>query len=122
VLYDPIHCKWELWLRSDGPPDVASQPVDFNNMAGVYRAESTDGRNWSVNYAFQRDFAWMSSEPSEKLGLLAGADVAMNGNGRLMLYVGFDDRNVPSGFVLPLRAGGATPGVFALNIATRDLP
>jgi hypothetical protein len=39
-----------------------------------------------------------------------------------MLYVGFDDDSVPTGFALPLRAGGSTPGVFTLNVATRDLP
>ena len=125
VIYDSIHCKWEMWLRSDAAADVANQPVSFNNMAGVYKADSTDGVNWNVNYAFNRDLAWMPADPNaggEDLGLLTGADVGMNGNGRLMLYVGFDDDNVPSGFALPLRAGGATPGVFTLNVATRDLP
>ena len=38
------------------------------------------------------------------------------------IYVGFDDDNVPAGFALPARAGGTMPGVFTLNIATRDLP
>jgi len=122
VIYDPVHCKWEMWLKSDAEADVAGQAVAFNNMAGMYKAESSDGVSWSINYAFARDFAWMQAEPGEGLGLLTGADVAMNGNGRLMLYVGFDDQSVPSGFVLPLRAGGATAGVFTLNVATRDLP
>lgn len=128
VIYDSIHCRWEMWLRNDlGTPtnEVANQPVDFNNMAGVYKAESTDGLSWNVNYVFNRDFAWAPTDPSaggEDLGLLTGADVGMNGNGRLMLYVGFDDENVPSGFALPTRGGGFQPGVFTLNIATRDLP
>jgi len=127
VIYDPIHCKWEMWLRSDSATDVMNQPVDFNNMAGVYKADSTDGINWNVNFAFNRDFAWAPTDPNsggEDLGLLTGADVAMNGNGRLMLYVGFDDDNVPSGFALPNRAPqtGARAGVFTLNVATRDLP
>ena len=125
VIYDPVHCKWEMWLRSDLAADVTSQPVSFNNMAGVYKADSTDGVNWNVNYAFTRDLAWAPTDPNgggEDLGLLTGADVGINGNGRLMLYVGFDDENVPSGFALPLRAGGFAPGVFTLNVATRDLP
>ena len=125
VIYDPVHCKWEMWLRSDGATDVNNQPVSFNNMAGVYKADSTDGLNWNVNFAFSRDLTWAPTDPNgggEDLGLLTGADVAMNGNGRLMLYVGFDDDSVPSGFALPLRAGGTTPGVFTLNVATRDLP
>lgn len=127
VIYDAIHCKWEMWLKSDSDADVMSQPVAFNNMAGVYKAESVDGLSWNVNYAFSRDLAWMQTEPGEGLGLLTGVDVAANGNGRLMLYVGFDDQNVPSGFVLPLRSPPAAPnsftaGVFALNVATRDLP
>jgi predicted GH43/DUF377 family glycosyl hydrolase len=122
VIYDAVHCRWEMWLRTEADADVANQPVAFNNMAGVYKAESMDGLSWTVNYAFNRDFAWMQAEPGEGLGLLTGLDVAANGNGRLMLYVGFDDQNVPNGFVLPLRAGGAAPGVFTLNVATRDLP
>ena len=122
VIYDPVHCKWEMWLRSDDTGAVNGQPVDFNNMAGVYRAESTDGENWSVNFAFQRDLAWLSNEAGEDLGLLTGADVGINGNGRLMLFVGFDDDNVPTGFTRPLRAGGTGPGVVTLNVATRDLP
>jgi len=127
VIYDAVHCRWEMWLRSDAPADVAAQPVDFNNMAGVYKAESTDGENWNVNYAFNRDLSWLPTDPNgggEDLGLLTGADVGMNGNGRLMLYVGFDDDNVPAGFALPNRAPmtGFRPGVFTLNVATRDLP
>ena len=127
VIYDAVHCRWEMWLKSDADADVAGQPVAFNNMAGVYKAESMDGLTWSVNYLFNRDFAWMQVEPGEGLGLLTGVDVAMNGNGRLMLYVGFDDQNVPNGFALPLRSPPAapnstTPGVFTLNVATRDLP
>ncbi|MGE3767847.1 MAG: hypothetical protein AB7L94_36670 [Kofleriaceae bacterium] len=124
VIYDAVHCKWEMWLKSDAAADVMDQPVDFNNMAGVYKAESTDGLSWTVNYNFARDLTWMPDEPGEGLGLLTGVDVAMNGNGRLMLYVGFDDQNVPNGFVLPRRAPatGTVPGVFALNVATRDLP
>jgi len=130
VIYDSIHCRWEMWLRSDAAADVAAQPIDFNNMAGVYKAESTDGENWNVNYAFNRDLAWAPMDPNgggEDLGLLTGADVAMNGNGRLMLYVGFDDDNVPAGFALPNRSPPAAPntarsGVFTLNVATRDLP
>jgi hypothetical protein len=122
VVYSAAHCRWEMWLRADADADVTNQPVAFNNMAGVYKAESMDGLSWNVSYSFNRDFTWMQAEPGEGLGLLTGVDVAANGNGRLMLYVGFDDQNVPSGFVLPLRAGGTTPGVFTLNVATRDLP
>jgi hypothetical protein len=125
VIYDATHCTWEIWLRSDGMTDVDNQPVRFNNMAGVYKADSDDGISWHVNFAFNRDLSWDAAAinaTGEDLGLHTGADVAANGNGRLMLYVGFDDDNVPSGFTLPLRAGGTTPGVFALNVATRDLP
>lgn len=122
VIYDAIHCKWELWLRNDAPADLAAQPVDFNNMAGVYKAESTDGESWSVNYAFARDLAWLPAEPGEDLGLMTGADVGANGSGRVMLFVGFDDDDVPSGFALPTRGGGFQPGVMVLNVATRDLP
>jgi hypothetical protein len=59
--------------------------------------------------------------PGEPLGLRAGIDVAQNSTGRLMLYVGFDDQDVPAGATLPT-ASGTVPGVMTLGIATRDLP
>jgi hypothetical protein len=121
VIYDETHCRWEMWLTSDLPNEHANQPVTFNNTAGVWHADSNDGINWHINYAFARDLAWTSTEKGEPLGLLTGADVAANGNGRLMLYVGFDDQNVPAGFALPT-ASGAVPGVMVLNVATRDIP
>jgi hypothetical protein len=122
VVYDPLHCNWELWLRHDSTQDVAGQPIDFDNMAGLYRAWSTDGETWNVNYAFRRDFEWDATKPGEKLGLRGGADVAIQGYGRMMLYVGFDDTDVPSGFELPSRSGGAQPATMTLDVATRDLP
>ncbi|MDB4962160.1 MAG: hypothetical protein JWP01_2159 [Myxococcales bacterium] len=125
VIYDAIHCTWEIWLRSDAGMDATTQPVRQANMIGVYKADSEDGMSWHANFAFNRDLTWDATAVNatgEDLGMRAGADIAANGNGRLMLYVGYDDDNVPTGFTLPLRAGGTTPGVSALNIATRDLP
>lgn len=125
VIYDAEHCRWELWLQSDLPGENDNQPIEFNNMVGVYRAESADGITWSVNYSRARDFQWAEGAPraGERLGLLTGADVAANGNGRLMLYVGFDDQNVPQNYFLPDRTPqGFRAGVMTLNIATRDLP
>ena len=123
VIYDTTHCKWELWMTSDLANEHANQPVNFNNMAGVWHADSTDGIAWHVNFAFARELTWTSTEAGEHLGLLTGADVGDNGSGRLMLYVGFDDQNVPANFFLPTYAApGFGPGVMALNVATRDLP
>lgn len=123
VIYDAVHCKWEMWLSSDLPGDHAAQPVVFNNMAGVWHADSTDGTSWHVNYVFARDLVWNAAASGEHLGLLTGADVADSGNGRLMVYVGFDDQNVPADFFLPDQsAQGFRSGVMALNVATRDLP
>jgi len=68
-----------------------------------------------------RDLAWLASASGEHLGLLTGADVEAKSTARYMLYVGFDDQNVPSGFVLPTRTG-TTPGVMALDLAARDAP
>ena len=121
VIYDETHCRWEMWLTSDLPNEHANQPVTGNNMAGVWHADSSDGISWHINYVFARELAWSSSEKGEPLGLLTGADVGANGNGRLMLYVGFDNQNVPNGFALPT-ASGSVPGVMVMNVATRDIP
>lgn len=125
VIYDATYCKWELWMTSDLAGENDNQPVEFNNMVGVWKAESTNAASWSVFFTGRRDLEWNATTPAagEKLGLLTGADVALNGSGRLMLYVGFDDQNVPAGYFLPDRtAQGFRPGVMTLNVATRDLP
>jgi len=123
VVYDAPRCRYELWLTSDLATETAAQPVDLDNMVGVFKGESSDGITWSVNYTRARDLAWSANEAGEHLGLRAGADVAQNTTGRLMVYVGFDDQNVPASFTLPSRTPtGSRPGVMTLQIATRDLP
>ncbi|MCW5802251.1 MAG: hypothetical protein KIT31_07670 [Deltaproteobacteria bacterium] len=125
VIYDAEHCRWEMWLTNDAPGETNAQPVAFNNTAGVWHADSTDGVVWNIFYTGARNLTWNATTPDagEALGLLTGADVAQNSTGRLMLYVGFDDKNVPPGFSLPDRTPqGSRPGVMTLNIATRDLP
>lgn len=123
VIYDEAHCRYELWLAGDQPADLEAQPVALANSAGVYRAESLDGRSWSIRYDRPRDHAWSAAADGEGLGMAAGLDVAQNGTGRLMLYVGYDDQAIPDGSTLPDRATSMPrPGVTALNVATRDLP
>ena len=123
VIYDVEHCRWELWQTSDLANENDNQPVELDNMVGVWKAESPDGHQWSVFYAGPREIAWSASSPAagEKLGLRSGVDVAQNSSGRLMLYVGFDDQNVPAGFSLPTTTG-VRSGVMTVNVATRDLP
>jgi len=123
VIYDDVHCRWELWQTSDATGDTDNQPIVFNNMAGVWHATSKDAVTWSINYNGPRDLVWMASEPGEHLGLLTGADVAVKDGGRYMMYGAFDDQNVPSGFFLPDRSQqGYEPGVMTLDLATRDAP
>lgn len=123
VIYDAAHCRYEMWLRSDAAMETADQPVVDDNMAGVWHATSQDGASWSVNYAGARDLRWNPTTPDagEHLGLLTGADVAMKGTSRYMVYSGFDDQNVPTGFRLPDGSQtGSRPGVITLNVAARD--
>jgi hypothetical protein len=118
AVYDEMHCRWELWMADQ--TGVTNQPVNFNNMTGVLHATSTNGTSWTKDTT--RDLTWDGSKNGEHLGLLTGADVAIKGTGRYMVYVGFDDQNVPSGSLLPARSGGTVAGVFTLNLATRDAP
>lgn len=123
VIYDAPHCRWEMWLHSDTAGETDPQPIVFNNMAGVWHATSLDGMFWTINYTGARDLAWSQTSSGEHLGLLTGADVAIKGTARYMAYVGFDNQNVPNGFVLPDRSTqGYEPGVMALDLATRDAP
>jgi hypothetical protein len=124
VVYDEIHRKWEMWLTSDSPAtENDNQPIEFNNMAGVWHATSTGGTSWMIDYHGVRALQWDGSASGEHLGLLTGADVAGVGTGRYMVYVGFDDENVPAGSFLPDRTmAGFRAGVMTLNLATRDVP
>jgi hypothetical protein len=118
VLYDAAHCKWEMWMTNDLPADTASQPV-LDNTAGVWKAESLDGKSWSVFFTGQRDLAWNAAAPAtgERLGLSAGADVAQSATGRAMIYVGFDDQSVPAGYTLPGNPSGTVSGVKLIGSA-----
>jgi hypothetical protein len=124
VIYDDVHCKWEMWLTSDSPAtENDDQPIELDNMVGVWHATSTNGQTWNINYNFARDLVWDQTAAGERLGLMTGADVARKGTGRYMVYVGFDDDNVPSGSQLPDRTqSGFRDGVMTLNLATRDAP
>ena len=110
-----------MWFTSDASTDTAAQPVVFNNMAGVWHADSTDGITWHTAFTGPRDLAWDKTAAGEHLGLLTGADIADKNGARYMVYVGFDDQNVPTGFALPDRSTlGYEPGVMTLGLATRD--
>jgi hypothetical protein len=123
VIYDAVHCRWEMWMTSDLSGETDTQPIVFNNMAGVWHAVSGDGVVWNISFFTVRDLVWTKTEDGEHLGLLTGADVAAKGTGRYMLYGAFDDVNVPSGFFLPDRSTqGFEPGVMTLDLATRDAP
>ncbi len=120
VIYDPLHCLWEMWI-SDPPVDTETQPVQFNNMAGPWHATSTDGVTWTPDYAgMTRDLTWSSLAPGEDRGLLTGPDIAINGDARYMAYVGFSDQDVPADFYLPdMSSAGFESAVMTLDIATR---
>ena len=123
VIYDTLHCRWEMWLVRDAAGENDAQPVVLDNMAGVWHATSFDGTTWSITYTGARDLAWMASAPGEHLGLRTGADVAGKGTARYLVYVVFDDQDVPSGATLPDRSmQGSEPGVMALDLAARDAP
>ncbi len=118
VVYDEPHCRYEMWMADQS--NVSSQPVKSNNMTGVLHAKSATGTSWTVDT--MRDVTWDSTASGEHLGLLTGADVALKGTGRYMVYVGFDDQNVPSGSTLPTGPSTSVAGVMTLNLATRDAP
>ena len=124
VIYDDIHCRWELWQTSDSPAtENDNQPIEFNNMVGVWHATSANGTAWTINFNQARDLVWDGTASGEHLGLLTGADIAAKSTGRYMVYVGFDDQNVPTGSFLPDRTmTGFRAGVMTLDLATRDAP
>ncbi len=122
AIYDAVHCRWELWQNKERGGDPA-QPVVLDNTSGVWHAESRDAVQWSIFFTSQRDLAWSAAQPAagEKLGMRRGFDVAELTGGRVMVYVGYDDQNVPANSTLPT-ANATRAGVMTINIATRDVP
>jgi Glycosyl hydrolases family 32 N-terminal domain len=118
VVYDEPRCRFELWMSDQ--EDTSTQTVRFNNMTGVFRATSTTGTSWTPDFG-AHDLTWDAAADGEALGLLTGVDVAQKGTGRYMVYVGFDDQNVPANSFLPT-ASSFVAGVMTLNLAARDAP
>ena len=124
VIYDDVHCRWEMWLTNDSPlTENDNQPTEDDNSVGVFHATSSNGTSWTISYSQIRDLVWDNTAAGEHLGLRAGADVATKagGSGRYLIYTGYDDQNVPTGATLATRTG-TTSGVMTLNLATRDAP
>jgi hypothetical protein len=118
VVYDDVHCRWELWL-SDGA-GTSGQTVQLDNASGVFHATSTNAMTWTADFQ-NHDVSWDGSKAGEGDGMMAGADVALKSTGRYMIYPAFDDQNVPSGSTLPT-SGGTTAAVMTLDLAARDAP
>jgi hypothetical protein len=123
AVYDAVHCRFELWQNRDRGNDTAAQPVQLDNTAGVWHADSRDATQWSVFFAGPRDVSWNQAAPDagEKLGMRSGFDITDVNSGRVMVYVGYDDSNVPANATLPT-ANATRAGVMTINIATRDVP
>jgi hypothetical protein len=120
VVYDDVHCRWEMWLVNDAQSDTSAQPIVLDNTAGVWHATSPNATTWSTDYA-TRDLVWEAAASGEHLGLRAGADIAGRSTARYLVGVGFDDQNVPTGSTLPTSTG-TRAGVMTLDLATRDAP
>ena len=102
VIYDAVHCRWELWQTSDATGETDAQPIVFNNMAGVWHATSIDGVTWTIDYSgHARPRVERRRRPRRAPRPLTGADVAVKDGGRYMMYGAFDDQNVQR--VLPAR-------------------
>ena len=88
VIYDAVHCRYEMWLTNDLPAhENDNQPTEFANMVGLWHADSTDGMTWSINYVARATWygTQATPDPGEQLGLRTGAD--RRDGRRLMVYV-----------------------------------
>ena len=84
VAYDAPHCRYEMWMSLDDPPG------DGATTAGVWHATSSDGVAWHASFTGGRDLQAQGGA-GEQMGMQVGADVAIVGTGRYLVYVGIDD-------------------------------
>ncbi len=120
AIYDAAHCRFELWQHRERAADPV-QPVALDNTAGVWHADSNDAVQWSISFTSPRDVTWTDTAAGEALGMRRGFDVADVNGGRVMVYVGYDDDDVPPNATLPT-TNATVSGVMTINIATRDVP
>lgn len=120
VAWNPVLQRWEMWFTSDSDQEKALIPSTFNPAFGFWMATSTDASTWRVDYKTPRDSYWRPGSPEEAYGLLTGADVVIVDRMRHMFYTGWGNRNIPEGFIVPVRdARSYVPAVLNLFHATK---
>jgi hypothetical protein len=114
---------------SSMPVNAQMQPLAY----GVSHATSKDGihftpqpNNPQVSVAFswsaqpaQRYLTWDPNAPGEVYGLIAAGDMALREGIHRYYYPGWSSKDVPAGFVCPLRDGSYPPAVIVLDLAIR---
>jgi hypothetical protein len=121
VAWNPILERFEMWFTSDSDEEKKGIPSTFNPALGFWRAASTDGIAWTVDYSAARDVFWRPDSPDEEFGLLTGADVVIADGVRHLFYTGWGSVNIPDGFLVPVRdRRGHVPAVLGLFHAQKD--
>jgi hypothetical protein len=118
VVKDPSSGVWELFYVSDTDQEKATEPSTFNPFLGVFRSTSPDLSTWSAQPA-QRYLTWDPNAPGEVYGLIAAGDMALREGIHRYYYPGWSSKDVPAGFVCPLRDGSYPPAVIVLDLAIR---
>jgi hypothetical protein len=73
---------------------------------------------WSAKPA-QRYLTWDPTSPWEIYGLIAAGDMALRDGIHRYYYLGWSSKDVPAGFLCPLRDGSYPPAVIVLDLAIR---
>jgi len=118
VLKDPSSGVWELFYVSDTDQEKSTEPSTFNPFLGVFRSTSPDLSTWSAKPA-QRYLTWDPNSPWEIYGLIAAGDMALRDGIHRYYYPGWSNKDVPVGFLCPLRDGSYPPAVVVLDLAIR---
>lgn len=120
VLYDASRNRYTMWFKNDSSAERALLPTTYFTATGFWRAISTDGRQWSVDYS-QRDFQWRPELDYEQYGLLTGCAVVRRDSTDLLFYSAWGTRGIPdpARYQVPLQAGGTVPAVITFGLAAQ---
>lgn len=122
VVYDAARHRYEMWFKNDTAAERSQLPTTFFTAHGFWRALSTDGKHWTVDYT-ARDFGWRPELDYEQYGLLTGCSVVRRGNSDLLYYSAWGTRGIPdpARYQVPLQAGGTAPAVITFAVAARPV-
>ena len=123
VLFNQNTNQYEMWFSNDTDTEKRSLPCSFNTVIGFWRAVSSDGVNWTPDYA-RRTLEYDTQQGYEALGFLTGIEVVLVAGRYQAYYTAWGTEQIPdqSVYLCPDQQNNLIPAVLTLNRASYVSP